>query len=205
MMESSLHGRFPGHKWLRLLALAVAVVLIYLASVCLHIVQEASQQEVHPADAIVVFGAAEYAGKPSPIYRARLDHAVTLYTRRVAPVVITTGGAGGDPVHSEGEVGREYPLEHGVPEKSLIAETQSDDTNESAERVAVIMRRNNMHSCVAVSDGYHLFRIKHMMERQGVTAYGAPRPESRPLSRWQKIRIQMKEVLSYTLWRLHLT
>ena len=120
-------------------------------------------------------------------------------------VVITTGGAGGDPVHNEGEVGREYLLEHGVPEKSLIAETQSDDTSESAERVAVIMRRNNMHSCVAVSDGYHLFRIKRMMERQGVTVYGAPRPELKPLSRWQKMRIQMKEVLSYTLWRMHLT
>jgi uncharacterized SAM-binding protein YcdF (DUF218 family) len=70
--------------------------------------------------------------------------------------------------------------------------------------VAGIMRRNNMHSCVAVSDGYHLFRIKRMMERQGVTVYGAPRPENRPLSGWQKVRIQLKEVLSYTAWRLHL-
>jgi len=190
------------HKWIwYLLILVTAYFLVQYWRVA----HQAHSDETRPADAIVVFGAAEYAGKPSPVYRARLDHAVTLYARGVAPVVITTGGAGGDPVHNEGEVGREYLLEHGVPEKSLIAETQSDDTSESAERVAVIMRRNNMHSCVAVSDGYHLFRIKRMMERQGVTVYGAPRPELKPLSRWQKMRIQMKEVLSYTLWRLHLT
>jgi len=85
MMESAPHRRFPGHKWLRLLALAVAVVLIYLTSVCLHIVQEASQQEINPADAIVVFGAAEYAGRPSPVYRARLDHAFELFKRLSLP------------------------------------------------------------------------------------------------------------------------
>ena len=190
------------HKWIWYLLILVAA---YFLVQYWRVAHQANADETRPADAIVVFGAAEYAGKPSPVYRARLDHAVTLYARGVAPVVITTGGAGGDPVHNEGEVGREYLLEHGVPEKSLIAETQSDDTSESAERVAVIMRRNNMHSCVAVSDGYHLFRIKRMMERQGVTVYGAPRPELKPLSRWQKMRIEMKEVLSYTLWRLHLT
>ena len=190
------------HRWIWCVLTLVAV---YFLVQYWRVAHQAHTDETRPADAIVVFGAAEYAGKPSPVYRARLDHAATLYTRGIAAVVITTGGAGGDPVHSEGEVGREYLLDHGVPDKGLIAETQSDDTSESAERVAVIMRRNNMHSCVAVSDGYHLFRIKRMMERQGVTVYGAPRPELKPLSRWQQMRIQMKEVLSYTLWRLHLT
>jgi len=190
------------HRWIWYVLTLVAV---YFLVQYWRVAHQAHTDETHPADAIVVFGAAEYAGKPSPVYRARLDHAATLYTRGIAAVVITTGGAGGDPVHSEGEVGREYLLDHGVPDKGLIAETQSDDTSESAERVAVIMRRNNMHSCVAVSDGYHLFRIKRMMERQGVTVYGAPRPELKPLSRWQQMRIQMKEVVSYTLWRLHLT
>jgi uncharacterized SAM-binding protein YcdF (DUF218 family) len=190
------------HRWIWYVLILVAG---YFVVQYWRVSHQAHTDETRPADAIVVFGAAEYAGKPSPVYRARLDHAATLYARRMAPVVITTGGAGGDPVHSEGEVGRDYLLEHGVPESGLIAETQSGDTSESAERVAVIMRRNNMHSCIAVSDGYHLFRIKRMMERQGVTVYGAPRPELKPLSRWQQMRIQMKEVLSYTLWRLHLT
>jgi uncharacterized SAM-binding protein YcdF (DUF218 family) len=190
-----------GYRWIWYL---LAACVLYLGIQYARVAYQARSDETRPADAIVVFGAAEYSGKPSPVYRARLDHAQTLFARGIAPIVITTGGSGGDPVHSEGEVGREYLLDHGVPDRSLIAETQSDDTSESAERVAVIMRRNNMHSCVAVSDGYHLFRIKRMMERQGVTVYGAPRPENRPLSGWQKVRIQLKEVLSYTAWRLHL-
>jgi uncharacterized SAM-binding protein YcdF (DUF218 family) len=190
-----------GYQWIWFL---LGAFVLYLGVQYARVGYQARSDETRPADAIVVFGAAEYSGKPSPVYRARLDHAQTLFARGIAPIVITTGGAGGDPVHSEGEVGREYLIERGVPDKSLIAETQSDDTSESAERVAGIMRRNNMHTCVAVSDGYHLFRIKRMMERQGVTVYGAPRPENRPLSGWQKMRIQMKEVLSYTVWKLHL-
>src|SRR5438046_6717600 len=115
-----------------LIGVIAAVFAGLFLSICIGIVHDASLQELHPADAIVVFGAAEYAGKPSPVYRARLDHAVTLYARRIAPVVITTGGSGGHPVHSEGAVGRDYLLEHGVPDKGLIAETQSGDTSESA-------------------------------------------------------------------------
>jgi uncharacterized SAM-binding protein YcdF (DUF218 family) len=190
-----------GYRWIWYL---LGAFVLYLGIQYARVAYQAHSDETRPADAIIVYGAAEYSGKPSPVYRARLDHAQTLFARGIAPIVITTGGSGGDPVHSEGEVGRQYLIEHGVPDKSLIAETQSDDTSESAERVAGIMRRNNMHTCVAVSDGYHLFRIKRMMERQGVTVYGAPRPENRPLSGLQKIRIQLKEVLSYTFWKLHL-
>src|SRR5882757_6949209 len=133
--EEGIPRRGP---WLALLLAAVGFFLLFLAYTGYHIARAAGETPSRAADAIVVFGAAEYAGRPSPVYRARLDHAAALYARRVAPVVITTGGAGGDPVHSEGEVGRDYLLEHGVPESGLIAETQSGDTSESAERVAVI-------------------------------------------------------------------
>src|SRR3989454_12513971 len=132
MMESAPNRRFLGYKWLRLLALAVAVMLIYLASICLHILQQGSQQEIHPADVIVVFGAAEYAGRPSPVFRARLDHAYDLFRRGVAPVIITTGGSGSDPDYSEGGVGHDYLMHRGVPEHNLIAETQGSDTAQSA-------------------------------------------------------------------------
>ena len=83
MIESAPNRPSRGHKWLQLLALVVAVVVIYLGSVCLRILQEASQQEIHPADAIVVFGAAEYSGRPSPVYRARLDHGLHRIRQRV--------------------------------------------------------------------------------------------------------------------------
>jgi uncharacterized SAM-binding protein YcdF (DUF218 family) len=187
---------------------SAATVLVFagilLLVICIRIVHEASREELRPADAIIVFGAAEYSGRPSPVYRARLDHAFELFQRGIAPVVITTGGAGSDPDYSEGGVGRDYLMRRGIPERNLIAETQGSDTAQSAQRVAVIMRANGMHSCVAVSDEYHVFRTKELLENQGLQVYVAPRPGSRPHSRWQRALAVLRESVSYLLWRLHL-
>jgi uncharacterized SAM-binding protein YcdF (DUF218 family) len=195
----------PPHPrwWLRLLILAVLAVAAFLAITAIQIVHTASLQELHPADAIVIFGAAEYSGRPSPVLRARLDHALDLFHRGLAPVVITTGGAAADPIFSEGGVGRDFLMRHGVPERSLIAETQGRDTAESAVRVAVIMRANNLHSCVAVSDAYHVFRIRKLLEGEGVgPVYVAPRPDSRPHSVTQRAIAVLRETISYSLWRI---
>ncbi len=167
--------------------------------------QQSWRDEARPADAIVVFGAAEYSGRPSPVWRARLDHAYVLFQRGMAPLIITSGGAGEDPRYTEGGVGRSYLMSRGVPERSLIAETQADNTDESVDRIATIFRANRLHTCLAVSDGYHLFRIKQMLERQGIVVYSSPRPQSRPVSRWQSFSVTSREVVSYALWRLHIT
>ena len=188
----------------RLFVAVLFLALGYVAFLYTRIEEQAARDEAQPADAIVVFGAAEYAGRPSPVYRARLDHAYTLFQRGLAPLIITTGGHGGDPHFSEGGVGHDYLRSRGIPEKNLIAETQSSDTSDSAARVAVILKVNGKRTCLAVSDDYHIFRIRKMLEAQGLTVYGAPRPESRPRSRWDRAVIVLKEVLSYTLWRLHL-
>ncbi len=185
-------------------ALAAAAVAIFLAISCARVVHEAGLQEVHPADAIVVFGAAEYAGRPSPVFRARLDHAFDLYQRGVAPVVITTGGSAADPTFSEGGVGHDYLMHRGIPEAKLIAETQGSDTASSAERVAVIMRTNGMHSCVAVSDAYHVFRIRKLLEHEGVQVFVAPRPDSRPRPLTQRALAVLREAASYVAWRLNI-
>ena len=141
------------------------------------------------------------SGRPSPVFRARLDHAVALYSRGMAPYLIITGGAGRDPQFSEGGVGRDYLATRGISERHLIAETQGENTAESAERVAVIMRANNMHTCVAVSDPYHLFRIKRLMQRQGITTYASPRPYAfRGL--WFNIGHVMREAFSYLTQRV---
>jgi uncharacterized SAM-binding protein YcdF (DUF218 family) len=192
--------------WLRLLVLAVAGVLLLLAVTAVQVVHTASLEEIHPADAIVVFGAAEYSGRPSPVLRARLDHALDVFHRGMAPVVITTGGAAADPTFSEGGVGRDYLMHHGIPERSLIAETQGRDTSESAVRVGVIMRANGLHSCVAVSDAYHVFRIRKLLEHEGIApVYVAPRPDSRPHSTWQREVAVLREATSYLLWRVGIT
>ena len=167
--------------------------------------REGGVDEARLADAIVVFGAAEYVGHPSPVYRARLDHAYGLFQRGLAPVIITTGGAGKDPHYSEGQVGRDYLEARGIPDVNLIAETQGDNTDESTQRVAVIMHVNNMRSGLLVSDAYHLYRAKKMMTREGMTVYISPRPGSIPktaLARWMAA---LRESFSYMLYRAHVT
>lgn len=192
--------------WLRFLLLAALAVLAILMSTTIHVLEAASEQEVSHADAIIVFGAAEYSGRPSPVLKARLDHALDLFHRGVAPVVITTGGAASDPKFSEGGVGKDYLMRHGVPENSLIAETQGRDTSESAVRVGVIMHANGLHSCVAVSDAYHVFRIRKLLLHEGVgPVYVAPRPDSRPHSMVQRAWAVLRESTSYLLWRLGVT
>jgi uncharacterized SAM-binding protein YcdF (DUF218 family) len=197
-----LHSRW-GYGLLVLPVVALLLfLLLFLGITSVQIVHTARLEETHPADAIVVFGAAEYSGHPSPVLRARLDHAFDLYQRHFAPVVITTGGAAADPKFSEGGVGNDYLRKRGIPENALIAETQGSDTAESAQRVAVIMRANSLHSCIAVSDAYHVFRIRKLLEHEGVRVYVSPRPDSVPRTAWARAEALARESLSYSLWKL---
>jgi uncharacterized SAM-binding protein YcdF (DUF218 family) len=191
-------------RLLKFVVLVLAALFLWFAWTCFWVVRESWQQEVHPADAIIVLGAAEYAGRPSPVLKARLDHALFLFQQGVAPVVITTGGSGEDPKYSEGGVGHDYLMHRGIPEASLIAETQGSDTAQSAERIAVIMHKNHMKTCIAVSDEYHVFRIRKLLEHEGLKVYVAPRPDSRPRSILQRMQAVMREAVSYMAWRLHL-
>jgi uncharacterized SAM-binding protein YcdF (DUF218 family) len=206
MKQDLASRRAPGRWLVRLEALALLALAMFLAVTAIRVVHEGSLQELHSADAIVVFGAAEYSGRPSPVLRARLDHAFELFQKNIAPVVITTGGAALDPSFSEGGVGRDYLMHRGIPERNLIAETQGSDTAQSAMRVAVIMRANGLHSCVAVSDAYHVFRIKRLLEHEGIApVYVAPRPDSRPHGALQRAYAVMREACSYLVWKLGMT
>jgi uncharacterized SAM-binding protein YcdF (DUF218 family) len=162
----------------------------------------ATHDEARPADAIAVFGAAEYDGRPSPVLRARLDHALVLYRERLAPLIITLGGGEGGPHDSEGAVGHDYLLAHGVPENQIIAETQSTNTEESAALLAAIARENHLYRILAVSDGTHLFRIHALSSSMGLNVVTSPRLEARPLGFWDATTRLMHEMFSYTLWRM---
>lgn len=203
---TAIAGQSARTQWLVRIAVYFGLlILVFYCGTAIRIIRDSHKQELQQSNAIVVFGAAEYAGKPSPVLRARLDHALQLFQKGVAPVIITTGGSGADPDYSEGGVGKDYLLKRGVPEKNLIAETQGSDTAHSAERVAVILRTNHMNSCVAVSDQYHVFRIRQILEREGILTHVAPRPDSRPRGVWQRALAVLRESTSYLLWRLHLT
>src|SRR6516164_631017 len=136
--------------------IALAALLIYVAFLSLRIEQQSTRDEAQPADVILVLGAAEYRGRPSPVLRARLDHALDLYGRKLAPRILTTGGSGGDPVFTEGGVGRSYLTQHGVPSDAIIVETEGESTVESTTMAAEIMLRMELHSVIVVSDGYHI-------------------------------------------------
>ena len=185
----------------RVLLVLLIIIVLWLGIIGTRVWLQSSRDETRPADVIVIFGAAEYAGHPSPVLRARLEHALQLYQQHLAPMIITTGGSGQDPRFSEGGVARDFLVRRGVPEAQIIAETQSSNTERATERVAAIMHTNGMNTCLAVSDGYHMFRIKRMMTAKGVTAYASPRPESRHPG-WLLV---LREALSFTLWKLHIT
>ena len=148
---------------LRVALVVVAVLVVAAAAwgrwVYSQISTYAREDQAAPADAIAVLGAAEWDGRPSPVYRARLDHALDLYRRGIAPLVITVGGPGGDQ-YTEGSVGAHYLISMGVPEEDVIAETHSRDTEQSAHTIAVIARANGFHRLIVVSDPTHMFRVR---------------------------------------------
>ncbi len=191
--------------WAQIVVVAAfAGLLAWVAHVYDGILYYATHEEAQPAEAIAVFGAAEYDGRPSPVLRARLMHGLRLYQEKLAPLVITLGGGEGGEAHSEGGVGEDFLLARGVPERAIIAETRSRDTRESAARLAAIARANGIHRVIAVSDGTHLFRIRALCERAGLTVFTSPRQQAVPLSLGARVRRVAHEVLSYTAWRLGL-
>jgi uncharacterized SAM-binding protein YcdF (DUF218 family) len=187
----------------RLFVLAILAVGCWVLWVYGQIEHYANMDEARPADAIAVFGAAEYEGRPSPVLRARLEQGLLLYQKGLAPLIITLGGSG-DPRHSEGEVGHDFLVAQGVPESHIIAETQSRTTDESARRLAAIAQANHVHSILAVSDGTHLFRIHELCQSYGLTVYTSPRPVGRPIPRRAQIERVAHEIASYTGWKLGL-
>jgi uncharacterized SAM-binding protein YcdF (DUF218 family) len=132
------------------------------------------RNEARPADAIVVLGAAQYQGKPSPVLQARLDHAIALYRDSIAPALILTGGVGVGDTLSEAEVGRRYAMKAGVPRGRILIEQAGISTEQSMRTVARLMHGRGMHSAVMVSDPFHMLRLRILARRLGIQAYSSP-------------------------------
>ena len=183
------------------MAAALAGLMVAIGYLSVRIGRQSTRDEAQPADVILVLGAAEYRGRPSQVLRARLDHALELYNRKLAPRIMTTGGAGGEPVFTEGGVGRSYLIGHGVPPDAIIVETEGESTVHSTTLAGEIMRRMGLNSAIVVSDGYHIYRVKKMLESRGLKAYGSPRKEHNPeplRDRWNYV----KQAMGYLLWRV---
>lgn len=151
----------------------------------------ASRDEARPAQAIVVLGAAQYAGKPSPVLRARLDHALDLWNRHLAALLILTGGTGAGDTTSEAAVGRTYARKHGVPDSAILVENEGRTTSESMRAVAGMLEVRGLQTALLVSDPFHMLRLRILARRFGFTPYTSPTQTS-PISpnreeRWKYI------------------
>jgi vancomycin permeability regulator SanA len=183
------------------IVLAISVILIYIAYISIRIEQQSTRDEAHQADVIIVLGAAEYRGRPSPVLRARLDHALKLYQQGLAPRILTTGGAGGDPIFTEGGVGRSYLVGKGVPSESIVVELEGESTVHSVAAAGEILRRMGLQSAIIVSDGYHIYRVKKMLQAHGLTVYGSPRPDLQDHGLYERW-LYVKQAIGYVLWSL---
>jgi uncharacterized SAM-binding protein YcdF (DUF218 family) len=184
----------------------VAVCLLYGWSLYRDIRRLAGQDSAHAADAIVILGAAQYNGRPSPVLKARLDHALDLYRRGYARAIITTGGYGLDPNYSEAQVGTEYLVQQGVNANRIITEQGSVTTRDSIRASVALMQSQGWSQALVVSDGFHMYRLKNMFEDAGIVVYTSPAPESpiesEPSQRyWHSLR-EVLLVCAYRLFNL---
>jgi uncharacterized SAM-binding protein YcdF (DUF218 family) len=132
------------------------------------------RDEARPADALVVLGAAQYEGRPSPVLRARLDHALDLYRRGLAPVVIVTGGVGVGDTTSEARVSRNYLAKHGVPASAIMMESRGLTTSQSLHTVRTMVNGLPGRSVLLVSDPFHMLRLSILASRLGMQPFTSP-------------------------------
>jgi uncharacterized SAM-binding protein YcdF (DUF218 family) len=161
------------------LVLLAAAVIYTVALVLVLVVSQQDQRRA--VDAIVVLGAAQYNGRPSPVLRARLDHALALYREGLAPRIIVTGGVGRGDTTSEATVGRQYLLRRGVPPENVIEQAHGRSTQASMTAVADWLAQQRLHRVLLVSDPFHMFRLRLEARRTDLEAHTSP-TESSPIS-----------------------
>jgi uncharacterized SAM-binding protein YcdF (DUF218 family) len=159
---------------IRLGVAALLIVLLSAAATTFRIWQQGEQDERRPADAIVVLGAAQYGGRPSPVFAARLAHAVELYHQGLARTFVVTGGRIPGDTTTEAAVARKYAIDHGVPAEAIIGEDEARNTLTSMRSIAVLFRERGLHSALFVSDPTHMLRVLRMAADLDIEGYGSP-------------------------------
>jgi uncharacterized SAM-binding protein YcdF (DUF218 family) len=190
----------------RLLLSALALLfMLWLMSFAAVLAWERNDQ-ARPVGAIVVLGAAQYVGRPSPVLRARLDHAIDLWRRDLAPIMIVTGGTGTGDTTSEAAVSQRYAIRNGVPASAILMENEGRTTSESMEGVAAILGSRSRRDVLLVSDPFHMLRLTILARRHGLEPYASPTPTSpiaaSPTERWKyALSESVKAPLAYIFER----
>ncbi len=151
-----------------------ALVFVYLSVTFVQVWMASRRDEARPSDAIIVLGAAEYDGRPSPVLAARLDHAVDLYRDGIAPVIVVTGGRVPGDRFTEAGVSADYLHKHAVPDTAILRETTGRTSGESLEAAARVLEEGDMRRVVFVSDPNHSARIKAIAHEVGLDAVTSP-------------------------------
>ncbi|HYO44033.1 MAG TPA: YdcF family protein [Candidatus Limnocylindrales bacterium] len=158
----------------RLFLLGGLAVAVAAGAATFQVWRQGNADEQRPADAIVVLGAAQYDGRPSPVFEARLEHAVSLWKAGLAKAFIVTGGKLPGDRTTEAAVAREYAIANGVPAEAIFGEDEAHNTLASLATVAAEMERRGMSSAVFVSDPTHMLRVLRIADDLGIDAYGSP-------------------------------
>src|SRR5262249_12298628 len=146
-------------NWWRLAWLLGALTIGAWVMSLVGVIWWSGRDTARPASAIVVLGAAQYVGRPSPVLRARIDHAIDLWRRGFAPKIIFTGGFGARDPTSEAAVGQRYAIEHGVPPRNILIENSGRSTAGSLAQVARLMEAEPSPTVILVSDPFHMLRL----------------------------------------------
>ena len=176
----------------------VGVAGLWLLTIVL-ILATGTLPSLQRSDAILVLGAAQYNGRPSPVLKARLDHALALYDRGLAPRLIFTGGMGTGDTVSEGEVARRYALRHGVADSVILVERYGATSAQSMGAAAALMHAHGLATALVVSDSYHMLRVELLARRAGIRPYRAPAPDA-PIDRatgTTRLRYLLRESLLF--------
>lgn len=163
-----------GRTLWRIFASAVLVIVVFWAAWMGAVLVWSGMDQAQPAESIVVLGAAQYDGRPSPVLRARLDHGIDLWNRRMGKLLVLTGGRGYGDTTSEAAVGRSYARRHGVPDTAIVLENKGRTTRESMLAVSEILSTRGIKTAILVSDPFHMLRLSILGKRFGLTPYTSP-------------------------------
>jgi uncharacterized SAM-binding protein YcdF (DUF218 family) len=180
---------------------AVAVLVVYYLATWAQVAQTGGSHGADEVDAIIVMGAAQYDGRPSPQLAARLDHVVTLWNSGVAPMVVVTGGNIPGDRFTEADASAAYLVDRGVPEAAIVSVGVGNTTHESVEAAAPVMAATGIESVALVTDPYHSLRARLIVEAEGFDVDVAATPDS-VVSGWSELRRQVREAAGVSVGRI---
>jgi uncharacterized SAM-binding protein YcdF (DUF218 family) len=189
------------HKVLTAVLAFFALLFLYFAITFVQVWHAARQDDARPAQAIIVLGAAQFDGRPSNVLQARLDHAADLYNRKLAPIIVVTGGGQPGDRFTEAGASAKYLEGKGIPADAIELETTSSNSRDELAAAARFLHKQGINDVLLVSDGFHAYRIDAIADEVGLNGYVSPTPSS-PITGMNELRAEFRETVAVAAGRL---